>query len=131
MFDDIIIRRPDLLPGLRADELKHLPEAGLYCQTKDFDCAMDVYEIREDLTVWLDERGDRYVDPEPDELGLRKHWYDKFGWKQVFSTHARGNYLNFYTSRGPLGSKEYRWLEWQCQIGSDGKLTNITFINTR
>jgi hypothetical protein len=64
MFDDVVCKYPLPLPE----------DPKGYCndkyQTKDFDNAMDVYEIREDGTLWLRCAEYEYADGNPNAKSL-------------------------------------------------------------
>ena len=82
MFDDVVCKYPLPLPE----------DPKGYCndkyQTKDFDNAMDLYEIREDGTLWLRCAEYEYTDGNPnaksliEKLPTRKEI--KVWWQQIF-----------------------------------------------
>ena len=59
MYDDIVCKYPLPLPE---DTKGYTPHS---FQTKDFDCALDLYEIREDGTLWLREVEREYIEGNP------------------------------------------------------------------
>ena len=105
MYDDVVCKYPLPLP---ADTKGYFPES---FQTKDFDCALDLYEIREDGTLWLRECEREYIEGYP----KGKTWSEKFGfvketkvwWTQVNATKT----ISMYDYQH--GNDEYDyWIEF-------------------
>ncbi len=69
MFDELQSKYP--LPGVKADTL---------FQTKSLDCRMDLYEIREDGTLWREEY----------DVVDRSNPYSQ-GWERIFGCMSRQN----------------------------------------
>jgi hypothetical protein len=59
MFDDIVCKYPLPFPE---DTKGYIPNG---FQTKDLDCGLDFYEIREDGTLWLRECEREHIDGDP------------------------------------------------------------------
>lgn len=98
MFDDIVCKYPLPLP----ENTKGYTPHGF--QTKDFDCALDLYEIREDGTLWLKQRESEFVKGNPDAKSL----FDRIGhikevrswWEHVKLTQTIRMY-DYHHTDGP------------------------------
>ena len=64
MFDDIVCKYPLPFPE---DTKGYIPNG---FQTKDLDCGLDSYEIREDGTLWLRCAEYEYTDGNPNAKSL-------------------------------------------------------------
>ena len=90
MFDDIVCKYPLPFPE---DTKGYIPNG---FQTKDLDCGLDSYEIREDGTLWLRECEREHIDGDPNG----KTFSEKFGiikeikeWEQVLKQHRKDSRL--------------------------------------
>lgn len=94
-------------------------------QSKDFDCAMAVIEIRGDGTLWI-ERYEQEMVPEterpyPDATDWRK-WVGSM--RRINERWERLSYhgdMNFYGNEGRYGEPGYCWHEYVARF-SDGHL---------
>lgn len=94
MFDEVRCHYPLPVEGANA----------LHYQTKDTDCNLDQYEIREDGTLWLQER----------DWDDAKGEYANHRWVP----HALTGQLCFYTFAAP---KDRGWISWMAFF-DEGKL---------
>ena len=89
MYDDIICKYPLPLP----EDTKGYISNGF--QTKDLDCGLDCYEIREDGTLWLREYFREYTEGDPNGKTL----FEKYGMvkeTKVWWTHVKKNHNHMY-----------------------------------
>ena len=121
MYDDIICKYPHPLP----EDTKGYISNGF--QTKDLDCGLDCYEIREDGTLWLRECEREYTEGNPNG----KTFFEKFGmvketkvwWTHVKTTSTiRMYYYNNYND----GPYDY-WVEFEI-VFIDGVIDKIKLI---
>ena len=120
MYDDIVCKYPLPYP----EDTKGYTVQGF--QTKDLDCALDIYEIREDGTLWLrecereytdgDNNGKTFFDRLPKVKEVR-HW-----WTQLKLTQT----IRIYNYQHGDGQYDY-WIEFEL-IFVDGKVSNIKLI---
>lgn len=110
MFDDLTCRYP--LPVAGANDLAY--------QTKDLECAMDQYEIREDGTLWHEDYDSRWEESDDAPLGVWWH-RDNKRWEIVPLTGE----VRFYTSL--RNERPYGWLEWSAYFKS-GALQQVNLI---
>lgn len=111
MFDQLTCRYPLTVDGANAR-----------CyQTKDLECRMDNYEIREDGTLWHEDY-DAGVEESPDaSLGFWIH-RDNKRWEQIKFTGE----VRFY---GMLRETEpYGWIEWSAYF-ADGMLKELHLVS--
>ena len=121
MYDDIVCKYPLPLP----EDTKGFHACGF--QTKDFDNALDHYEIREDGTLWLRESEREYTEGNPNG----KTFFEKFGMvkeTKVWWTHVKKtttirmyDYNNY--NDGPY---DY-WVEFEI-VFIDGVIDKIKLI---
>ena len=105
MFDCIVCKYPLPLP----EDTKGFHPYGF--QTKDFDNALDCYEIHEDGTLWLRECEREYINGNPNG----KTFSEKFGtiketkvwWTPIKPTKS----INMYTYQHGEGQYDY-WVEF-------------------
>ena len=121
MYDDIICKYPLPLP----EDTKGYISNGF--QTKDLDCGLDCYEIREDGTLWLRECEREHIDGDPngktfsEKFGLIKeikHW-----WTHVKTTTTIRMYDYNNYNDGPY---DY-WVEFEV-VFIDGVIDKIKLI---
>lgn len=120
MYDDIVCKYPLPLP----EDTKGFHPCGF--QTKDFENALDCYEIREDGTLWLRECVREYTEGDP----KGKTWSEKFGivketkvwWTPVKLTTT----INMYTYQHGEGQYDY-WVEFVIEF-VDGVLNKINLV---
>ena len=121
MYDDIVCKYPLPLPE---DTKGYITES---FQTKDLDCGLDCYEIREDGTLWLRECEREYTEGNPNG----KTFFEKFGMvkeTKVWWTHVKTtttirmyDYNNY--NDGPY---DY-WVEFEI-VFIDGVIDKIKLI---
>jgi len=122
MFDDVVCKYPLPLPE----------DPKGYCnnkyQTKDFDNAMDVYEIHEDGTLWLHCAEYEYTDGNPnaksliEKLPTRKEI--KTWWQQIFPITDT---VRLYAYDSDTNETYDYWIEYDV-IFVDGKVTGAKVI---
>ena len=122
MFDDIVCKYPLPLPE----------DPKGYCnnkyQTKDFDNAMDLYEIREDGTLWLRCAEYEYIDGDPNaksligKLSICKEI--KVWWQRIYPI---SNTVKLYAYDCDTNDKYDYWIEYNL-IFIDGKVTEAKLI---
>jgi hypothetical protein len=121
MFDDIVCKYPLPFPE---DTKGYIPNG---FQTKDLDCGLDQYEIREDGTLWLRECEREHIAGDPNG----KTFFEKFGivkeikvwWTHVITTKTIRMYdYNNYND----GSYDY-WVEFEI-VFIDGVIDKIKLI---
>lgn len=106
MYDDIVCKYPLPLP----EDTKGYTPQGF--QTKDLECALDLYEIREDGTLWLRDVEYEYDDGDPNG----KNFYEKSpkcrevksSWKQITLTQTIDMYNYHHTDGEYDYSVEFR-----------------------
>ena len=121
MYDDIVCKYPLPFPE---DTKGYIPNG---FQTKDLDCGLDCYEIREDGTLWLRECEREYTEGDPNG----KTFFEKFGMvkeTKVWWTHVKKtttirmyDYNNY--NDGPY---DY-WVEFEI-VFIDGVIDKIKLI---
>ena len=121
MYDDIVCKYPLPLPE---DTKGYITES---FQTKDLDCGLDCYEIREDGTLWLRECEREYTEGNPNG----KTFFEKFGMvkeTKVWWTHVKTtttirmyDYNNY--NDGPY---DY-WVEFEIEF-VDGVINKINLV---
>jgi hypothetical protein len=121
MYDDIVCKYPLPFPE---DTKGYIPNG---FQTKDLDCGLDQYEIREDGTLWLRECEREHIAGDPNG----KTFFEKFGivkeikvwWTHVITTRTIRMYdYNNYND----GSYDY-WVEFEI-VFIDGVIDKIKLI---
>ena len=121
MYDDIVCKYPLPLP----EDTKGYISNGF--QTKDLDCGLDCYEIREDGTLWLREYEREYTEGNPNG----KTFFEKFGmvketkvwWTHVKTTTTIRMYEYYNYGDGPY---DY-WVEFEV-VFIDGVIDKIKLI---
>jgi hypothetical protein len=121
MYDNIVCKYPLPLPE---DTKGYILES---FQTKDLDCGLDCYEIRDDGTLWLRECEREHIDGDPngktfsEKFGIIKeikHW-----WTHVKTTTTIRMYDYNNYNDGPY---DY-WVEFEV-IFIDGVIDKIKLI---
>ena len=120
MFDDIVCKYPLPLP----EDTKGFKSNGF--QTKDLENALDLYEIREDGTLWLYECEREYIEGDPNGVTFS----ERFGevkeinkrWTHVKLTKT----INMYTYQHGEGEYDY-WVEFVIEF-VDGVINKITLL---
>ena len=122
MFDDIVCKYSLPLPE----------DPKGYCnnryQTKDFDNAMDLYEIREDGTLWLRCAEYEYTDGNPnaksliEKLPTRKE--TKVWWQQIFPITDT---IRLYAYDSDTNDTYDYWIEYDVTF-VDGKVTGAKLL---
>jgi hypothetical protein len=118
MFDDIVCKYPLPLPE---DTKGYIVES---FQTKDLDCGLDSYEIREDGTLWLRECEREHIDGDPNG----KTFSEKFGiiketkvwWTHVKTTRT----IRMYDYQNNDGGVYDYWVEFEV-VFIDGVIDKI------
>jgi hypothetical protein len=113
MFDDLRCRYPLPVPG--ANDLDY--------QTKDLECVMDKYEIREDGGLWHEayEASVEVTDVAP--LGFYVHRNNR-RWEPEMLTGE----VCFYASLEPRGGMpECGWIEWSAYF-KDGRIQQLNLL---
>ena len=121
MYDDIICKYPLPLP----EDTKGYISNGF--QTKDLDCGLDCYEIREDGTLWLREYFREYTEGNPSG----KTFFEKFGmvkeikhwWTHVKTTKT----IRMYDYQNNDGGVYDYWVEFEIVV-IDGVIDKIKLI---
>lgn len=117
MFDDIVCKYPLPMP----EDTKGFKSAGF--QTKDLDNALDLYEIREDGTLWLYECEREYTGGDPNGITFS----EKFGEVKEINkrwTHVKlSKTINMYTYQHGEGEYDY-WVEFVIEF-VDGIINKI------
>ena len=108
MYDELKCHYP--LPLERANERTY--------QTKDLDCLMDHYEIREDGTLWHEIYDTRFEKTDGSPFGFYLH-RDNKRWEPVLFSGA----LDFYT----FSDNDVGWLEWSAYF-KDGTLQQVNLV---
>ena len=120
MFDDIVCKYPLPLP----EDTKGFQPRGF--QTKDLENALDLYEIREDGTLWLYECDREYTGGDPNGVTFS----EKFGEVKEINkrwTHVKLNKtINMYTYQHGEGEYDY-WVEFAVEF-VDGIINKITLL---
>lgn len=114
MFDYLYCRYP--LPVQGATDLQY--------QTKDLDCLMDVYEIREDGTLWHEEyEVEDHSDPTAEGLMRLRGMLSRVNkrWEQV---HGFTGEVVFGAL---LGAAPYGHIDWSAYF-VDGKLNQVHLL---
>jgi len=118
MFDDIVCKYPLPLPE---DTKGYIPNG---FQTKDLDCGLDFYEIREDGTLWLRECEREHIEGDPngktfsEKFGIVKeikHW-----WTHVKTTKT----IRMYDYQNNDGGVYDYWVEFEI-VFIDGVIDKI------
>ncbi len=122
MYDDIVCKYPLPLPE---DTKGYIPNG---FQTKDFDNALDHYEIREDGTLWLHECEREYTEGDPNG----KTFFEKYGMVKVTKdwwTHVKttSTILMYHYSNYNDGPYDY-WVEFEI-VFIDGVIDKINLVN--
>jgi hypothetical protein len=121
MFDDIVCKYPLPFPE---DTKGYIPNG---FQTKDLDCGLDSYEIREDGTLWLRECEREHIDGDPNgktisqKFGIIKeikHW-----WTHVKTTRT----IRMYDYQNNDGGVYDYWVEFEV-VFIDGVIDKIKLI---
>lgn len=98
MYDDIVCKFPLPLP----EDTKGYTPQGF--QTKDFDCALDLYEIREDGTLWVKRSENEFIEGDPNAktiFGRMGHVKEiKSWWENVKITQTIRMYNYHHTDDG-------------------------------
>ena len=121
MFDDIVCKYPLPFPE---DTKGYIAES---FQTKDLDCGLDSYEIREDGTLWLRECERAHIDGDPNG----KTFSEKFGiiketkvwWTHVKTTRT----IRMYDYQNNDGGVYDYWVEFEI-VFIDGVIDKIKLI---
>jgi len=121
MFDDIVCKYPLPLPE---DTKGYIAES---FQTKDLDCGLDSYEIREDGTLWLRECEREHIAGDPNG----KTFFEKFGivkeikhwWTHVKTTRT----IRMYDYQNNDGGVYDYWVEFEV-VFIDGVIDKIKLI---
>ena len=120
MYDDIVCKYPLPFPE---DTKGYIPNG---FQTKDLDCGLDSYEIREDGTLWLRECEREYTEGNPNG----KTWSEKFGIvkeTKVWWTHVKLTIsIDIYDYQHGEGEYDY-WVEFEI-VFIDGVIDKIKLI---
>ena len=118
MFDDIVCKYPLPLPE---DTKGYIVES---FQTKDLDCGLDSYEIREDGTLWLRECEREHIDGDPNG----KTFSEKFGIikeTKVWWTHVKTTCtIRMYDYQNNDGGVYDYWVEFEV-VFIDGVIDKI------
>ena len=118
MYDDIVCKYPLPLPE---DTKGYIAES---FQTKDLDCGLDSYEIREDGTLWLRECEREHIAGDPngktflEKFGIVKeikHW-----WTHVKTTKT----IRMYDYQNNDGGVYDYWVEFEV-VFIDGVIDKI------
>ena len=121
MFDDIVCKYPLPFPE---DTKGYIPNG---FQTKDLDCGLDSYEIREDGTLWLRECEREHIEGDPngktfsEKFGVVKeikHW-----WTHVKTTTT----IRMYDYQNNDGGVYDYWVEFEI-VFIDGVIDKIKLI---
>jgi hypothetical protein len=121
MYDDIVCKYPLPLPE---DTKGYIAES---FQTKDLDCGLDSYEIREDGTLWLRECEREHIDGDANG----KTFSEKFGiiketkvwWTHVKTTRT----IRMYDYQNNDGGVYDYWVEFEV-VFIDGVIDKIKLI---
>ena len=120
MYDDIVCKYPLPLPE---DTKGYIAES---FQTKDLDCGLDSYEIREDGTLWLRECEREYTEGNPNG----KTFFEKYGIvkeTKVWWTHVKlTKSIDMYTYQHGEGAYDY-WVVFSIQF-VDGVINKINLV---
>ncbi len=120
MYDDIVCKYHLPLP----EDTKGFNSCGF--QTKDFDNALDCYEIREDGTLWLRECEREYTDGDPNG----KTFLERFGIvkvTKVWWTHVKlTKSIDMYTYQHGEGEYDY-WVVFSIEF-VDGVINKINLV---
>ena len=109
MFDDIVCKYPLPLP----EDNKGFKSVGF--QTKDLDNALDLYEIREDGTLWLFECEREYIGGDPNGVTFSERFGEV---KQINKrwTHVKlTKTINMYTYQHGEVDYDY-WVEFTIEF---------------
>jgi len=109
MFDDIVCKYPLPLP----EDTKGFKLGGF--QTKDLDNALDLYEIREDGTLWLFECEREYIEGDPNGVTFSERFGEV---KQINKrwTHVKlTKTINMYAYQHGDGDYDY-WVEFTIEF---------------
>ena len=121
MYDDIVCKYPLPFPE---DTKGYIAES---FQTKDFDCGLDCYEIREDGTLWLRECEREYTEGNPNG----KTFSEKFGMVKVTKdwwTHVKKTTtIRMYDYQNNDGGVYDYWVEFEV-VFIDGVIDKIKLI---
>ena len=122
MFDDVVCKYPLPLPE----------DPKGYCnnkyQTKDFDNVMDLYEIREDGTLWVYDAMYEYTEGNPngkslsEKLPTRKEI--KVWWQRIYPIT---NTVKLYAYDCDTNDKYDYWIEYNLTF-LDGKVTEAKLV---
>lgn len=121
MFDDIECKYP--LP--QPEDPKGF-NGGIYFQTKDFECLLDIYEIREDGTLWL-RKVEYEFEPNNDSTKFSKlhiPYKEKKSWWEPVNTTRN---IKMYTYIHSETDYDY-WIEYEVTF-INGKLTKVNLSN--
>ncbi len=122
MFDDIVCKYPLPLP----EDSKGYTNNRY--QTKDFDNALDLYEIREDGTLWLRYDEYEYIDGDPngksllEKLPYRKSV--KSWWQQILPSKDT---IRLYAYDTDTNDKYDYWIEYDIKF-SGGKVIEAKLL---
>ena len=121
MYDDIVCKYPLPFPE---DTKGYIAES---FQTKDLDCGLDSYEIREDGTLWLRECERAHIDGDPNG----KTFSEKFGIikeTKIWWTHAKTTRtIRMYDYQNNDGGVYDYWVEFEI-VFIDGVIDKIKLI---
>jgi hypothetical protein len=121
MYDDIVCKYPLPLPE---DTKGYIAES---FQTKDLDCGLDSYEIREDGTLWLREYFREYTEGNPNG----KTFFEKFGMvkeTKVWWTHVKTTTtIRMYDYQNNDDGVYDYWVEFEV-VFIDGVIDKIKLI---
>jgi hypothetical protein len=116
MFDDLRCRYP--LPVEGANELRY--------QTKDLDCQMDQYEIREDGTLWREDY-DVEDQSDPNATGIMRL---SGMMTRVNPRWVPVDYLGRIWFYGSFTGDWKDWIEWCADI-IDGRVRSVSLVERR
>lgn len=119
MFDDIRCRMPMPMPA-DLGELTSVVWPDVNFQTKDFHCVLDLFEIREDGSLWHEEVEYEPIPEEEREKGLFSPVIRRKSSKWV--KHVYTGYVNFYT----IFHRDVHdyWVEWRAHV-IDGTVNEL------
>lgn len=100
-----------------------------YFQTKDLDCALGYYEIREDGTLWAEHKDIEYVQGDPKAKGFLERMgkiVTKSSWFEPDYFHGT---IEMYDYRDWDNSKDHDyWISYEIQFDK-GTVKNIRLLN--